>query len=80
MRQFDLLSQQHFEKFKSAFNLDKWTSENINDGGVLGKVLKMPGINLLVKYIGGALTYSCFHVEDDHIASVSHLEGGSAEV
>lgn len=62
------------------FNPKKWTIEIINDGGALGKVLKMDGIALPMNYIGGVVANLCFHVEDDHFASVSYDEERAAEV
>lgn len=67
-------------KCEIAFNMSKWTIENINDKGALGKVSKMDVFIEPMKYMSGAFKYFCLHVEDGHFASVSYLEERAAKV
>lgn len=54
--------------------------ENIIDGGALWNVWKMGRIVLHIECTGGVFSYHSFHLEDDHLITVSEQEEGAATV
>lgn len=64
----------------SSENFIVSTVDNNNDACPLGSLPRLPGINVAIKYIGGASTYFFYHIEDDEIVSPSNLHKCGAKV